>query len=451
MSDEAASVRAAAYVKNLANFEQVGEYGKQLGALYMFARPAATGAVRSIEAIAPAFPGATEAAVKRLPNSGAFSYKETNGKRVYTNPSAINKFKDNYDSKRKNARLMTCALGGIGVLAYTMSTMLSDDDDDGRNKTATDNMDQWAKFARFHIPGTAAINNGTDIVFQIPWGFGLGAIASSGAQLSAVVAGNTPIKEALKNIFLQISLDSFAPIPISRIDPFEDPLEFVFDSFCPSTARPLLEFMVNKNGLGQDIYKETMGGGEGGDAYNRGDKVPEMYNKLAAFMADSSNGGIDITPNSLYFFVNSYADGLGRVAETLSNLAITDTKQPVLKEIPLFGSFFGTESNVDAREFGKMEEQIKEKRSMLKMFESNPEQYEKYIDAHPMDESIVELYNHVTGKDLNRLYHEAKEYRHMNDISPKEREALIKPITLEINLIKNEMNKMIKEYGMSAN
>ncbi|NBX51362.1 hypothetical protein EBT25_15910 [bacterium] len=46
---------AAGYIKNLANFEQVGDLGRGLGALYMFIRPAATGAVRAIEAVSPAF------------------------------------------------------------------------------------------------------------------------------------------------------------------------------------------------------------------------------------------------------------------------------------------------------------------------------------------------------------------------------------------------------------
>jgi hypothetical protein len=46
---------AVEYAKNLANFEQVGRWGKQAGALFMFFRPAATGAVRAIEALAPAF------------------------------------------------------------------------------------------------------------------------------------------------------------------------------------------------------------------------------------------------------------------------------------------------------------------------------------------------------------------------------------------------------------
>jgi hypothetical protein len=64
--DKAASIKASAYAKNLANFEQVGEWGKVLGAIFMFFRPAATGAVRAMEAIAPAFQSLPQARL-RLP------------------------------------------------------------------------------------------------------------------------------------------------------------------------------------------------------------------------------------------------------------------------------------------------------------------------------------------------------------------------------------------------
>ena len=171
---------------------------------------------------------------------------------------------------------------------------------------------------------------------------------------------------------------------------------------------------------------------------------------MADNMTDPFTGKpIDIAPNSLYFFANSYADGAARIVETLYNMGLTGKKDFNPKnDLLLFGSFFSKSSSVDAREFGKMEEQIKEKRGLLKMYESNPEQYAKYIAANPMDETIVDIYNKVTGSDLNDLYHEAKEYRKMKELTPREREALIKPITLEINAIKNELLQEFKAYGM---
>jgi hypothetical protein len=48
MSEEAARIKATSYAKQLANFEEVGEWGKAMGAAFMFFRPSATGAVRAI-------------------------------------------------------------------------------------------------------------------------------------------------------------------------------------------------------------------------------------------------------------------------------------------------------------------------------------------------------------------------------------------------------------------
>jgi hypothetical protein len=454
-AEVAASVRAAAYTKNLANFEQVGKIGKEIGAIYMFARPSATGAVRSIEAIAPAMRGSLERAVKSLPDSGAYKFKIVNGVRVYADPDAVTKFKDNYKVKQQNARLMTTMLMAAGAAIYGMSYMMADDDEFERNKTATDNMDQWARFARFHVPNSISklLGMKDGIVFQLPWGFGLGSFMSAGAQMASVISGNMPLKEAIKNIFLQISLDSFVPIPVSRMDPLEDPLEFAIDSFMPSTVRPLIEFALNKNGLGQDIYRESVGTSTGGEAYNRGDRVPEIYNGLAVFLSHnftnpSTGEPIDITPNSLYFFANSYVDGASRLAELVGGPFLGKKQFDPKLDVPLIGSFFGSAASVDAREFSKMEGRIKNMKGMLKMYESNPEQYEKYIEAHPMNEDLVKIYEKAVGGDLNELYHVAKEYRRMEGLTPSEREALIKPVTLEINLYKHELLEQFKAYGM---
>ena len=243
-SAQSAKVRAAAYAKNLANFEQVGRYGKALGAAYMFFRPAATGAVRAIEAVAPAFPGSVDRAMKRLSPEMDEQGKET--------------FKSNYAKEARNARIMVASLTGLGAIAYLMASMFSDDDDLGRNAVATDNMQQWTRFARFHIPRkmTEAMGIKEPVIFQMPWGFGLGSFMASGAQIAAWGAGRQSFKDMSANIFTQIALDSFVPIPISRMPVEEMPLNFFLDSIAPSVARPLLEFALNKNGLGQDIYND---------------------------------------------------------------------------------------------------------------------------------------------------------------------------------------------------
>jgi hypothetical protein len=435
-SERSATVRAAAYVKNLANFEQVGEFGKQMGAFYMFFRPAATGAVRAIEAVAPAFTP-LEVALERLSPDITGEAREA--------------YKQAYAQKQQSARIMTASLIGLGMMAYAMAQMGADDDDLGRNTVATDNMQQWTRFARFHIPKklSTAMGMGEDVIFQVPWGFGLGAFAAAGAQIAATAAGAQSFKDMAQNIFLQISLDSFVPIPVSRMPPLEMPLEFVLDSIAPSLARPILEFALNKNGLGQDIYNDQ--NRRFGDAYTGGDKIPEMYKEASRYMVDATRGEIDISPNTLYFLSNSYMDGIGRVMEGLhgvNDLAKGQKQFNPKTDVPLFGSFFGSKSNVDSREFSKVEEKVQKMEGKIKMFDTNPEMAANYDAKYPLNRMIVDYYNGQVNNELKELRSQAKQIRLQQGYTPKERSEILKVITYQQNLVKYQMLEMFKAYGV---
>ena len=438
-SEETASVKAAAYAKNLANFEQVGDLGKTMGAFYMFFRPAATGAVRAIESVAPAF-RSLESVEAQLPPH------------VRDDPAALETFKKNYAERQAHARIMTMGLVGLGMVTYMMAQMLSDDDELGRNAVANDNMQQWTRFARFHIPKdiTRAMGINEPVVFQIPWGFGLGAFAASGAQIAATVAGKSSVSDALANIFLQISLDSFVPIPVSKMSPIETPLEFFLDSIAPSVTRPILEFALNKNGLGQDIYNDQ--NRRFGDAYTGGDKVPEIYRDAARGMANVTTGDIDISPNTLYFLSNSYLDGISRIFEAgygISNLAGGKKDFNPKTDLPLFGSFFGARSNVDSREFSAVEKQIQGMERKINMFASNPEVLADYMVKHPFDVALVDTYNQQVQGQLKDLRSQAKQIRLNKDFPQNEREAMLKVITFQQNLIKHNMVEQFKAFGVT--
>ena len=436
---DAVKTKAAAYAKNLANFEQVGQIGKTMGAFYMFFRPAATGAVRAIEAVVPAF-RSVESALKSMPQSVQLGITPE----AKTQREAFIK---NYKQQQHNARIMTSALFGVGVMAYWMSSMMSPDDELGRNKVKSDNMQQWSRYARFHLPDGLGL--GKDVVFQIPWGFGLGAFAAAGAQMSAVAFGKSTIADAAANIVLQISLDSFVPIPVSKMNPIEDPLNFALDSIAPSTVRPILEFALNKNGLGQNIYNDS--NRRIGDAYVGGDNIPQIYKDLSRTIAQQTNGLIDWSPNSIYFLANSYVDGLSRIFETgygLTDLAQGRKEFNAKTDLPLANSFFGTRSNVDSREFSSVEKQILAKEQRINMFKGDPVATMKYQMEFPMDEMIVKQFNTMVNGELKRLRTEAKNFRLMEGISPKERESVIKMITLQQNLIKHNIIETFKAYNI---
>jgi hypothetical protein len=428
-TEAAAKVRAAAYAKNLANFEQVGKYGREMGAAFMFFRPSATGAVRAIEAVAPAFQS-LESVVTALPD------------RIKNDPAALAEFKANYAGRQKAARYMTTALMGAGALAYTMAIMAADEDDLGRNKVMNDDMSQWTRFARFYIPGF-------ENPFQIPWGFGLGAFASGGAQIAGVLTGQQSIGGALGNLATQIMLDSFVPIPVSRMPISDDPAAWMVDSLTPSMLRPMVEFVMNKNGLGQDIYNDS--NRRMGDAYLGGDNIPETYKILAAKLHRESDGSIDISPNTLYFLANSYMDGPARVVDSIVNATylIGGSKEFKAKtDLPFVGSFIGAVPNIDSREFKSMEKQVEVMEKKLKSAENDPEALIRVLNKNPFTEDLVEIYRKGSGGELNRLRQEANEIRRNPAFTPKDKTALLKMNMIEQNIVKHSLVEDFKAYGL---
>jgi hypothetical protein len=429
MSEEAASIKAAEFAKNLANFEQVGEYGKGMGAIFMFFRPAATGAVRAMEALIPAFPWSLDRAIKNLP------------KKIAEDKKALDTFKKNYAEKQKNARYMFTTLAAMGSLFYVMSWMMADDDDQGRNKTLVDDMNQWTRFARFHVPGFQQ-------PFQIPWGFGLGAIAAAGAQLTAVGFGRHSFGDAMFNITTNITLDSFIPIPVSRMDVRDNPALWALDSAMPSSIRPILEFVVNKNGLGQQIYGDS--NRRMADAFMGGDNIPETYKITAKALFKATDGYIDWSPNSMYFLANSYADGPARIIDSMVSagyLAAGNKEFSPKTDLPFIGSFVGAKSNIDNKEFSSVERQIKELSEKLNgIKKADPESYPDFLDKNPMAEAIVAIYDRNMPA-LNTAREEAKRIR-LSDFSPKEKTELLKDLTLQQNLIKRNMVDIFKDFDI---
>lgn len=426
LTEREAQVKAVAYVKNLANFEQVGAWGKSLGAIFMFFRPSATGAVRAIEALVPLFRN-VDKAMANLPEA------------VRNDPEALAKFRENMANQRRAAFAMTMSLAGAGSLIYLMALSLAEDDEDGRNKVATDDLARWTRYARFHIPGT-------DVIFQVPWGFGLGAFASAGAQVMSAFVGNNSIKDTFNNI-KDVGFDAFLPLPASRINMWENPAAWAMDSVTPSLFRPFFEYAMNLDGLGREIYNNRQT--RSGDAYTGGDNIPELYKDAAKLLANITNGAIDWSPNTMYFFANNYADGLTRLIHNSYNIGMVGTMQKDFNpktDTLVFDSFFGAKSNFDAREFSKMENMIKDKERKLNMFKNDPERYMEYIAAHPYDQGLVDVYNKGINGDLKKARELANKYRAMPDLTPKERKELLDNIKEQQNLIKRHLISVFKAY-----
>ena len=433
MTSADAAKRAAMYVKDLANFEQFGENGRAVASWFMFFRPAATGAARAIEATIPAFTPMS-VAVKRLPHS------------IKSDPEAVAEFKRNYNKKRLYSAITTAGAMGLGYYVYGLAAASAPDDELGRNSVKTDNMDQWVRNARFPIPKelTRSLGIQKDVVFQIPWGFGQGAFASAGAQIAAANAGQISTAHAMKNIFLQIAFDSYVPLPISRMDPVKDPLAFAIDSVTPNVARPLLEFALNKNGLGHDINPNQQS--KFGSAYRGSEFVPEMYKDAARWFADVT-GIHDVSPNSLYFFANNYLDGIAKLVEGAYGLVNTDSSKLPFdprKDTLIFGSFFGNKASVDNREFAEMRETMDNLTRKTKMFMTNPQKSMEYVANLP----IIDMWNKDINGTLKKLQTEAQAIKDNQSLNREQRHTLLKNNSDMQSLLKYTLLEKYKAMGV---
>lgn len=453
--NEAATKTAAAYAKNLANFEQVGEWGRGLGSMFMFFRPSATGAVRAMDAVAPAFqnrdrvklslPEFAQAAQIRQKLQGDVT--DTERKKLETKLAELDKalatFDENYKQLQISSRIIMGALAGAGVVTYMMAQGSSDDDDLGRNLVSTDDMARWTKFARFHIPGR-------ETPIQMPWGFGLGAFAALGAQLAAMSDGKNPVKlsESLSNM-LTITLDSFMPLPFSRIPLSESPGQFALDSITPSIGRPLFEYYMNMDALGHQIYNNRQS--KYGDAYTGGDNIPEAYKFAAQRLVEATNGGINWSPNTMYFFFNNYVDGVAALGNSAVNMGLWMSGKKDFNahtDTMLFDSFFGTRSNFDARQWSKVEKDLKDRTEKVNMFKNNPEQYYEYLASNPLDEYLAKAYKGDANGVLKDLREEANKWRTMPGLDIRTRTDLVKNAVLQQNLIKYSLIEKYKAFGI---
>jgi len=429
MSEVEANKAAAAYAKNLANFEQVGEWGRAAGAAFMFFRPAATGAVRALDALAPIWQD-TEKLIRALP------------KNIQDNAQAVENFRKRHAELKRNARAMVFGLLGTGATIYLMAWMMSDDDDQGRNRVATDDMSRWTRYLR--LPITIL---GKENFFQIPWGFGLGAFGAMGAQFAALATGNSSVKDFGGNA-VTIAMDSYLPLPVSRINALDNPMAFIVDSMLPSVVRPFVEYQMNVDGLGRQIYNNRQS--RYGSAYTGGDNIPEIYKGAARLLAEVSDGKVDISPNSMYFFANNYADGVSKVAETMGNLLLfTSGKKDFDPKIDtlFLNSFIGRASNYDAREYASIEKQIKEKESAINMFKKNkPEKLVDYAEKYPMDFAIVEIYNKQTAQ-LNKI-RQAMNLIRGSDMTPKEKKAILDDLRLAQNMYKRALIDTFRDFDI---
>jgi hypothetical protein len=461
---EALKREATTFALELMNFRKAGEYGRILSSLYMFFKPGATSAKLAYNAVRKLLISAdselknTDPAVWARLNS-VYETQELDEERakprpdqqkitelenaIQANNAAKQKFMDNYNLERKNALVAIPLFFATGAVYYTIAQMFAPDDDEGRNKIATDEMSRWTRYARMPIPGSKEF-------FQLPWGYGVGSFAAAGAQFAALKAGNLSVSDFTGNM-IEIGLDSFMPFPASRVNPFDNVAVWAISTIAPSSVRGFIEYAFNMDSLGNPIYNSRLG--KYADAYSGTARAGELHNKMADVLFGLSKGEINWNPNTIAYVMNTYADGLNVLAEGAFGLALAlkDEKELDLKkDVPIFKRFIGRMSNFDAREFSEAERWIREKAPKYKAYRDirSPEEYDEYVEKNPTVPIISAMYDNVLNGTLSTLSEQRKLILRNRELTPKERQESLDEIDYNINAVKRnfvESYKYIRE------
>lgn len=434
----AANQTAAAYAKNLSNFEKMGYSGRELGAWFMFFRASMTGAARAAQSIAPALIS-VETAKKSLSPV------------TLNNPERLAEFEKNYEIARQRASTMMLVGFGVGYTLVGLATLASAAAADGEegNKTLDDDFARWTRYLR--LPIGAFTGNDNDVL-QFPWGFGLGGLPALGAQTYALAFSNENEKIEIVGNMLNIMLDSFAPIPVSKMSPTEEPLMWFMDTAVPTMLRPIFEYSTNTNAFGSPITSLSTSR-RYGSAYQTLGSTPPMFQDLAQAIVQGDVFGLepgkyDFDPNIMYFFANNYADGAATIFQNLYSTYLTATGKKDFEakfDTVIFNSFFSRYSDIDQRRFAKTGLKFSELESKVNLFKNtNPLLYYEILQENPNAETIIKLYNQSKAK-VNQVQAQINKIKRDATIDRKMKKVLLEPLEEYRKMLRRQMVNMIDQ------
>jgi hypothetical protein len=352
-------------------------------------------------------------------------------------------FTKKFIEQAQRGKNTTAVLLGFGVAMYYLAYAGAGEDDFGRNRVATDDMSRWMRDARFFI------GPGVNDIITVPWGFGMGAFAALGAQIASLGNSDTKFTEVLANM-VPILMDSFLPLPVSRGSIIEKPSEFIIDSVAPAPLKPLVEFAMNYNSLGQEIYNNRQG--PNGSVYTGADNVPKMFKDLSIALFKAT--GFEFGPNEMYFFASAYIDALAKAGAAGWNMftigagSERSTTERLKQDSLILSGFIGTRSDYDARMWNKIEKDLEKRKARLKeLEESDVEMYYKHLADNPLDEFLVEQYKGDANGELKDLRGEATSIRRNTDYDYDTKRDLLEANRIQQSMLKMQLVDMYKAMG----
>ncbi|EFA4075552.1 TPA: LPD38 domain-containing protein [Escherichia coli] len=305
--------QAASLAKNMTvNFNRRGEQGALMNSLYMFANASIQGTANLVRTLG------------HLNGDGPLLER----------------------LRWKNLNVpqkIALAAVGAGYLLGSLNRSVAGEDDDGVN---------WYDKVPYHVKERNLVimksmfGGRAGEYWSIPLPYGYNVFFLLGHTSEGVAAGDLTASRAAGNVVGGI-LGAFSPIGSETSETLSGAL---LKNAAPTILRPFANLAMNENFMGAQIYQENMPFGTPKPDSQLGRRsTPEAY-KAFAFWLNAFSGGsqyrpgaVDITPESLKFWIDYISGGTGRFISKTTDAAVKSLNGIDIPEqqVPFLGKISG--------------------------------------------------------------------------------------------------------------
>lgn len=305
--------QAASLAKNMTvNFNRRGEQGMLMNSLYMFANASIQGTANLVRTLG------------HLNGDGPLLER----------------------LRWKNLNVpqkIVLAAVGAGYLLGSLNRSVAGEDDDGVN---------WYDKVPSHVKERNLVimksmfGGKAGEYWSIPLPYGYNVFFLLGHTAEGVAAGDLTASRAAGNVVGGI-LGAFSPIGSETSETLSGAL---LKNAAPTILRPFANLAMNENFMGAQIYQENMPFGTPKPDSQLGRRsTPEAYKAFASWLNAFSGGSqyrpgaVDITPESLKFWIDYISGGTGRFISKTTDAAVKSLNGIDIPEqqVPFLGKISG--------------------------------------------------------------------------------------------------------------
>ena len=305
--------QAASLAKNMTvNFNRRGEQGALMNSLYMFANASIQGTANLVRTLG------------HLNGDGPL-------------PERLRWKTLNVPQK------IALAAVGAGYLLGSLNRSVAGEDDDGVN---------WYDKVPSHVKERnlvimkSVFGGKAGEYWSIPLPYGYNVFFLLGHTAEGVAAGDLTASRAAGNVVGGI-LGAFSPVGSETSETLSGAL---LKNAAPTILRPFANLAMNENFMGAQIYQENMPFGTPKPDSQLGRRsTPEAYKAFASWLNAFSGGSqyrpgaVDITPESLKFWIDYISGGTGRFISKTTDAAVKSLNGIDIPEqqVPFLGKISG--------------------------------------------------------------------------------------------------------------